>query len=197
VPAREFRAVLADRVVATPAHDVGMCEICNGMSYEEMWERMHEHIGAGQWFLECVEASAHTRTWAYTVGLVENFGHPELVVCDFEVVSGGSLLNEIATQIQCGLRVVPGATIDLDGYAVEIGAVHPSYVAHGLCAMWSNYYAWRGAPPGPFEVLQVIPPLTEWCDHCDRHRRCLSIPGERGFGGPNRAARRASRVRRR
>jgi hypothetical protein len=175
-----------------------MCEICNGITYEAMWERQHVHVRTGRWFLQGVEESAHTRSWMYTVGLVENFSHPELVVCDFEPHSAGSLLNEIGGRVERGLRVGPGASIDLDGYVVELGAVHPSYLAHGLCAGWQGYYAWRGHVPAPLEVLQLVPPLTEWCDHCDRNRRCLSIPGAGGFSGPNRAARRAAtRVRRR
>jgi hypothetical protein len=145
---------------------------------------MDGYVRAGQWFLQAVEPSPHSRSWLYTVGLVENFGHPELVVTDCEPIAAAGLVNEIAGRISRGAHVAPGGALDLDGYLVEFGVVHESYLAHGLCASWHGFYDWRGAPPGRLRVLQVIQPLTEWCDHCDRERRCLSIPGARGFGGP-------------
>ncbi len=143
-----------------------MCELCDGRTEQELFETMRARIDAHQWTLQGVEAGPHSAGWVYTIGLIGSHGNPELVLS--------------------------GDDVDLDGYPVEFGAVHASYLEHGLCACWTGYYNEIGTAPGPLRVLQVVPPLTEWCDHCDRKRRCLATPGARGFGGGlNRAARRA------
>lgn len=175
-----------------------MCSICDGKTYEQVFEDMHVHIAAGRWALQGVEPWPHGSGWIYTVGLAHNFGHPELVVTDNVLEQGGALLNEIGDRISRGHRVDATTALDLGGYVVEFETVHDSYLVGGLCASWDSYNAWIGARADPLSVLQVVPPLTEWCDHCDRQRRCLATPGAPGFGDVrNRAARRAQSRRRR
>ena len=170
----------------------GMCEICDGKTYQEIFEGMRDRIHAHGWTLQGVTPGVHGSGWVYTIGLMEAFGHPELVVTGGDIQSNGGLLNEISERISRGLRVDADAELDLDGYVVEFEPVHASYLSHGLCAVWDDYYRRSGAQPGPLRVLQVVLPLLAWCDHCDRERRCLGVPGARGFGGGlNRAARRA------
>jgi Domain of unknown function (DUF4262) len=177
---------------------VGMCEICNGATYQQVLEKMRGPIAGGRWSLQGVEGGAHGSSWVYTVGLIHNFHHPELVAVDAELMSVGGLLNELGDRVSRGLRIDTNTTVDLDGYVVEFEAVHDSYLGGGLCVHWDNYNAWVGAHPGPIQVLQVVPPLSEWCEDCDRRRRCLATPGARGFGDHrNRAARRAQSRRRR
>ncbi len=178
--------------VAPVIDNAGMCELCDGNTYEQVFETMRDHVGAGKWALQGVEPGASSPGWVYTVGLIQNFDHPELVVVNGDLRSCGALLDEIGLRISRGLRVDAGATLDLGGYVVEFGSVHASYLTDDLCASWENYYGWIGARPGPLRALQVAPPLAEWCDHCYREGRCLSVPGARGFGsGLNRSARRA------
>jgi hypothetical protein len=177
-----------------------MCEICDGRTEQELFERMRARIDAHQWTLQGVEAGPHSAGWVYTIGLLDGYGNPELVISGEDMHHDAALLAEIGERIERGVRVEAGDVLDLDGYPVEFETVHPSYLEHGLCACWTDYYARIGEAPGPLRVLQVVPPLTEWCDHCDRKRRCLATPGAPGFGGGlNRAARRARsrRVRRR
>jgi hypothetical protein len=159
---------------------------------------MHVHIAAGQWALQAVEPGPHSAGWIYSIGLTHNFGHPELVITEDVLVHGGGLLNEIGERVSRGRHVDASTALDLGGYVVEFENVHDSYLACGLCAHWESYNAWIGAQVGPLRVLQVVPPLTEWCDHCDRNRGCLATPGTPGFADPrNRAARRAQSHRRR
>lgn len=174
-----------------------MCDICDGKTYEELWSGMQARIEAGGWALQGVAPSGPGRGWVYTIGLVESFGHPELVVTHSEPAAYASLLNEIGDRIRRGERFDVGSGLDLDGYLVEFGAVHPSYLTGGLMASWVNYYGWTGAPPATLDALQVVLPLAKWCERCDRIRRCLAWPGGLDVGdGPNRMARRASMRRR-
>ena len=174
-----------------------MCEICDGKTYEELWAEIDSKIGANGWTLQAVAPSPPEPGWVYTIGLVEGFGHPELVVTDPDPVAYGSLLDEISEHVRRGERFGAGGALDLDGYRVEFGPVHPSYLANGLLASWESYYRWTGDPPATLDALQVVLPLTEWCDTCDLERRCLARPGALTVGGgANRMARRAAMRRR-
>ena len=158
---------------------------------------MRARIADHQWVLQAVEAGPHSAGWVYTIGLTASYGSPELVISGDDMRHDAMLLNEIGQHIAIGAEVDAGEVLDLSGldgeeYPVEFEEVHGSYLEHGLCACWTDYYWRMGEDPGPLRVLQVVPPLTEWCDHCDRKRRCLATPGARGFGsGLNRAQRRA------
>lgn len=172
-----------------------MCALCDGKSIEQLWEDFHGFIRRGGWALQGVEASRHDRPWVYTIGLVENYRHPELIAVGDDVRAQGSLLNAIGDHVKQGALFVVGDRLDLGGYEVEFGAVDPSYVSQGLCRSWDAYYDWLGdRPTQEFEVLSVLRPLTEWCQHCDEARRVLATPGASGFGESlNRAQRRVRR----
>ncbi len=175
-----------------------MCDICNGRTHEELRIKMREYIGSRGWAVQAVGSSPQESGWVYTVGLIETFGHPELVVTHPDPAAYGSLLNRIGEHVRRGERFRTGQELDLGGYLVEFGSVHASYLADGLMASWDDCYRRTGASPGTLEVLQVVLPLTRWCEHCDRVRRCLAWPGgfDVGGDGPNRMARRAMMRRR-
>jgi len=169
-----------------------MCEICDGKTEEEIFDNMYARVAARGWTLQGVEPGEHSSGWVYSIGLIENFDSPELVVTGVALESGGGLLSDICERIADGLRVEAGDALDLDGYIFEFDAVHPSYIAHDLFASWVRYYRRIGKYPGPLRVLQVVVPSAGLCDHCVQKRRCLTVPGTREFsGGLNRAERRA------
>jgi hypothetical protein len=169
-----------------------MCSICDdAKTMEQVLENIGYHINDRGWALQAVEAGPRNPSWVYTVGLMESFDHPELVVTHSEIYAAADLLNTIGDRVAAGARVDPESTLDLDGYVFEFVAVHLAYIATGLCASWERYYTWTGARRRALpEVLQVVVPLAEWCERCDRRRRCLATPGTHGFN-VSRAARRA------
>lgn len=173
-----------------------MCDICNGATYDEVLGRIDGRVSAGRWSVQGVEGDRHHRSWAYTIGLHENFGHPELVLTDGRVDDSALVLDEVAGWIAEGDRYGPGATIESDGYVLEFGAVHPSYLRHGLCAVWTEYYRWRGAEPRPLEVLQLSTRSPFTCEHLRARAHDLAVPGAFPLGAPNRAARRRAARRR-
>jgi hypothetical protein len=67
-----------------------MCALCDGKSIEQLWEDFHGFIRRGGWALQGVEVSRHARPWVYTIGLVENYRHPELIAVDDDVRAQGS-----------------------------------------------------------------------------------------------------------
>lgn len=186
-------------MVTPSVHTVGMCDICDGMTHQESMERMHAHVSSGSWALQGVEAGEHQRPWAYTIGLVQNFGHPELVIIDGDLQDNAIILNQLSEWVREGDRFVPGMLIESDGCAIEFGTVHPSYVRHGLCASWSAYSDWTGADPGRLELLEVITTPSRYCEHHEGMPRGLAVPGGFAISGhaPNRMdRRRAARGRR-
>ena len=179
--------------VVTPlVHTAGMCDICDGVTHQQSMERIHENVVSGSWAIQGVEGDAHQRSWAYTIGLTENFGHPELVIVDAELPDSGHILNVIGDLIDAGDHLAAGDTfVDADGSIFELVAVHPSYLPHGLCAVWAAYYGWGRIAPAPLDVLQVIRPPSCYCEHHGADRLDLSVPGgAMTVAGPNRAARR-------
>ena len=65
------------------------------MTFDEMHEEMSVQIGAGRWTVEGVEAGPRTPNWVYTVGLIENFDHPELVATDGDSRNAAGILHAI------------------------------------------------------------------------------------------------------
>ena len=146
-------------------------------------ERMHAHVASGSWALQGVEAGEHQRPWAYTIGLMQHFGHPELVITDGAWRESAVILNQLGECVRQGDRFVPGMVVESDGSAIELGVVHPSYVRDGLCASWSAYYDWTGAVPGSLEVLQVITMASTYCEHHQGMRAGLAVPGGFAMSG--------------
>jgi hypothetical protein len=175
-----------------------MCDICDGMTYEESLRRLDGVVASHGWAIQGVEADRHGPPWAYTIGLIEHFGHPELVVTDCTWPVAVELLNDVGDRVAAGARLAVGDTVRGDAGRVELAPVHPGHLQHGLCASWTSYYEWRGDDVGPLEVLHVVPVLGSSGDLRAMGRRDLSTMGTFvASGGPNRAARRRAARRRR
>jgi hypothetical protein len=174
-----------------------MCDICDGATYEESLRRLHEVVTSHGWAIQGVEGSGHQPPWAYTIGLIEHFGRPELVVTDCSWPVAVSLLNDLGDRVAAGARLTVGDTLRCEAGPVELAPVHPGHLQHGLCASWTNYYEWRGEDLGPLEVLHVIPAVGSSTDPRTPRRRDLSTLGAFSTSpGPNRAARRRAPRRR-
>jgi hypothetical protein len=116
----------------------------------------------------------------YTIGLAEQFGHPELVTAGVDLGHAAHVVEDMAEMIRHGARFEVGQTDLQVPYAtVAIGRVHPVHVAGGLVNMWQALYTRRPDPP-ELDVVQVRiePSLTQpRLDrahtnlHVDRHRR--------------------------
>jgi hypothetical protein len=133
-----------------------MCDICNGMTHEESYQRTMRAIEQYGWAISGVEAGSGLG-WAYTIGLLEGFDHPELVVIGLGWPGGGNLLNQLGERVAAGQLLYPGlSTYRADG--VEFGAVAPDqWKTQSTFAGWQGYYEWRGgAPADPFAVQVFV-----------------------------------------
>ena len=130
-----------------------MCRMCEGTSREQLLDEARCHIIHHGWFLQgIVPGPDGGGGWVYTVGLLENFDHPELVVADISYEDGGALLNDLGEFVRQGhdLRRLPKSKTGL----ATIRAVHPRHFDHDLV---NTYIALESRMPLAGDYLQVVP----------------------------------------
>jgi hypothetical protein len=139
-----------------------MCIICDGHTHDDHLRSIELHIAIYGWSISGVEPGPDApagpaplgTTWAYTIGLQEGFGMPELIVMDTKFASAQRLLNLLAE------RLTSGATLDeIDAeFDVDHGPVHAEHLFRSdLVNTWSAFY---GRPPAPGTFVQVVPPAA-------------------------------------
>lgn len=130
-----------------------MCLYCDGYSDGEVRRDLELRIAAYGWGVEGVEAPVDGpgEPWAYTVGLVEGFGVPELLVVGLGFREACHLLN------RCGSVLAKGGTPDdlWDEFALraEVVADH-LLTGTDLVNSWTWFY---GSPPMQGQFLQLVP----------------------------------------
>ncbi|GAB3620108.1 hypothetical protein GCM10027417_13690 [Glutamicibacter endophyticus] len=75
-----------------------MCQICDGMSFEQVRHSMNERIKKYGFTIQYVEAEETSECFAYTIGLTD-FGQPEFCVRGMTMEDSGIILNGVATDI--------------------------------------------------------------------------------------------------
>lgn len=133
---------------------------------DETLQHVKEVIEEHGWWVGLLEEEEGQPSFAYTIGLFETFGHPELMVFGLPVGTMHGILNQCGALIRDGARFVDGSSSEdvLNGYTVRFRAVtaKESYAAYLGYA--SGFYAERD-----FSVLQCV-----WPDKAHR------FPGEAG-----------------
>ena len=133
-----------------------------------------------------VQVGDDERTFSYTIGLVENFDHPELIVVDVEPSWQHGLINELAE----GIATTGRPALDRPSTrGVRCVEVHANHLHGDYFGMWASRY---GALPQPGQVLQVRLPDSAYCEcHAPAVRR-LDRPNSTPPAPPhlNRAQRR-------
>lgn len=145
--------------------------------FDEMLANIHSHIETKGWSLMAVLGDRHRLPWCYTIGLLEKFDHPELVMIGLDEASMGAILNEVASQVADGRRLVAGDRTLASDMPVLLDAVNDAHWDQDLFAKWWHYYLFTGVAPSPQTALQVLWPDDDGCfpgePHWDRaHDRC-------------------------
>jgi hypothetical protein len=136
--------------------------MCNCPTDQELFESIDRQIDANHWLLMAVgytEDDVGGPRWIYTIGLAENFGHPELVlVGDFCAGCASETVNALAGRIAAGERwtVPTDAPITLDDGLVHLRPVPDECWATDWFAAWKHYYAVKPYEPPPAEALHVV-----------------------------------------
>jgi hypothetical protein len=180
-----------------------MCFICDGGTEQDLLDQTHARIAEHGFTMMMV--GDDRSSWAYSIGLLENFGHPELVVTGLDATSASAVITGLAERIRDGERFT-AASPDTTymGWPVRFGEVHQSQWRHGRFAMWCAYYGHRGELPANPDAVQllwandddVFPPDR---DFCAAHRNCqpvLSVAATRDVNLPPRRSQRRKKKRR-
>lgn len=139
-----------------------MCVICDGATEDEYLFDIHGKIERKGWTCVAVEAGHDNPGWAYTIGLVDHFDHPELVVVGLPPPDAYWLLDHVARTVREGAEVDVGERILLPraGIDVVVGEVHPAqWEEHDTFNIWLNYYEALGPPPPAMRALQLMLPV--------------------------------------
>ena len=141
-----------------------MCLQCDGYSHEAAMQALDLQIKIHGWVV--VQVGDDDLAFSYTIGLVENFGHPELIVLDVARRHQQGLINELAEGIAANGRPALDRPSTRGVCCVE---VHNNHLHGDHFGMWAARY---GALPQPGQVLQVLLPDIAYCEcHADAVRR--------------------------
>jgi hypothetical protein len=113
-----------------------MCQRCDGFSEEEV-ERGYDLTIKVDGYVRIQVESAGQPAWAYTMGLNEQFGHPDLIC----VQVSADLQRQLSFTV--GQMIVEDGSPDPEGLAemdVEPVAADPVHLSGNLIAMWANRY---------------------------------------------------------
>jgi hypothetical protein len=111
------------------------------------------------WYVIKVGAGAGEPAFAYSLGLYERFGHPELILFGLTLDTMHQLINDAGEQIKNGKRFEDGQHYDdlLDDYPCAFRLVRrEEYGSHLTYTQW--FY--QGSD---FPVLQMVWPDTNSC----------------------------------
>jgi hypothetical protein len=133
---------------------------------DETLDRVRDVINEHGWWVGLFEGDGDQPAFAYTIGLHETFGHPEIIIFGLPLPAMHGVLNEYGALIRDGARFTDGASSDdvVESYTVRFRAVaaresYETYLGYGC-----RFYA-----PRSFGVLQCV-----WPDKAHK------FPGEEG-----------------
>lgn len=126
--------------------------------------------------------------WTYTLGLMENFDHPDLVCIEVEPDAQRAFVQAVgAMVVDDDAPPDPVALAELD---LELVPVDPCHLRGDLVAWWIERH---GRRPDGGDFLQVLPGPSYFCERHATWARRLDDPRPLVGLCPNRAERRARR----
>jgi hypothetical protein len=141
-----------------------MCMRCDGYTWEEIARHTDLVIRVHGFTTVRVESE---RPWTYTVGAIESWDQPELIVVDIDPAIQTTLIRAVSDDYVDIGEIRPETLELLD---VELLTVDASHFADGLVAAWEGRYS-MAASTGDF--VQLFPGSSWFCGGCDKPRRRL------------------------
>jgi hypothetical protein len=146
-----------------------MCLECDGYSHEDVMQSLDLMIRVHGWTL--VQVEGDDEAWCYTVGLLENYGHPELVLFDVKVESQRAWVEQLVEMIIAKGTLPPHR---LAAMKLRIVEVHDDHLRGDLFGTWASRY---GEYPQPGDMMQVLLPASSYCRCHAPLVRWLDLPG--------------------
>jgi hypothetical protein len=147
-----------------------VCVICDGGNEEDLLASEFVRIAVDGFTAVHVLSDL---PWLYTIGLVQSFDHPELVMTGVTENIGGHVMAQVLERVRSDERFsVASPPVRLcDCSTVAFGAVHPMQWERGRFDQWLEYYRWAGGELPRRDAIQVLladttgrfPPDPEFC----------------------------------
>lgn len=171
-----------------------MCHFCDGASFDDLARHLDQDLESlGRAFVGVDgPGPGGVGGWTYSIGLLERFEHPELVVtgqCCLECAA--AMLGDVAALVTAGDHFQPGDQLSLgEGREVRFGSVHADHWLTDRFNIWLEYYDRKPWAPPPQRALQVL-----WLDDRGRWQddgRSKRWPFERLDRAPHKTALRSA-----
>jgi len=97
---------------------------------DEVERRVRADIARHGWHVVIVPPEDDAPGWAHTIGLLERYAHPELLVFGSAPQQLGALVNALGARVRAGRRLGPGDVLDdvLEGLPFALREVAPRWV---------------------------------------------------------------------
>lgn len=94
-------------------------------SAKMVWEKVEAH----GWAVVYVNAGANTPGYAYTVGLFENYSHPDLMISGLPQTTSAVILNNLGKRVKQGENFEVCEPVDgvMQGYKARFAPMHPGW----------------------------------------------------------------------
>jgi hypothetical protein len=119
--------------------------------------------------------------WTYTVGLLDRFGHPELIVAGPHCEVAGALINLVGREIAEGRSFRAGDVLTLPGDtgSARFGRVHPIQYRLDTFNVWHWLLDRKVVSATMLEAVQVFAPRESICRCAACRQPDLSRPESR------------------
>jgi hypothetical protein len=123
----------------------------------KVYDKLSEDIRNYGWHVIKVLAEGEEPPFGYSIGLVETFGHPEIIIVGLKLDLIHSLINSIGEFVRGGLKYTAGSFNSdiLDGYDCYLTSVSDAHYDN-FFGTAQGYYRNNNFP-----VLQCIYPTTK------------------------------------
>jgi hypothetical protein len=108
---------------------------------DEVDRRVDADIARFGWHVALVPPAEHASGWAFTIGLQQSFGHPELAVFGVDLKLLHQLVNRVGERIRAGARFEAGRRYEglVRGYACGFRSVQPRWLdAFWVRLLWND-----------------------------------------------------------
>lgn len=130
-----------------------MCVMCDGSSLTDVMEMYRRFIDDCGFAIVAVDDQP---SWTYTIGLLEKYDHPELVVTGLPYSTASQMIWFVVNKIKVGQRFdETSELVDPRGMPLLFGKVAEGQWAHGRFNMCLEYAHWAGHAPD-LRALQVV-----------------------------------------
>ena len=139
-----------------------MAATFDGRSFLDVMDVLYGEMCRRDFAIMQVGESREDRGWAYTIGFVERFEHPEVLIAGYPLSEAVEILEAAGRLLDRGRRIDRSRSLSWRGDCpLGLVKVDPSYLEGELMAAW--YWIYGDDPPVPLSALQIVLPDGACC----------------------------------